>query len=197
MSAIAFPGHPSSSSQHDDSLYPLTLPFDSAPGFQMNPLSAHPPRTPRSSVIASNPMPFSLSVNTSKEEPEDHPTNVEVELNVDEEECQEKSAQKTQIHAQDIWREFLKTSSGRDKAFVLILLLQPLLLLIVFGIGNIQKIIQYSMNVYLVFHRAVSRHVPLQGARKRAFEVELLQRLGSTVSRLSLTRCGPVTASSD
>jgi hypothetical protein len=58
-------------------------------------------------------------MNTNREEPDDHPTDVEVELDVDEEESQEKSPAKTQIHAQDIWREIVKTSSGRDKAFVL------------------------------------------------------------------------------
>jgi hypothetical protein len=49
------------------------------------------------------------------------------------------------------------------------------------------------MNAYLVFHRTILRRVPLRGTKKKAFEVELLQRLGSTVSGLSLTRCGPVT----
>ena len=72
------------------------------------------------------------------------------------------------------------------------LLLQKLHLLIVFGIDDIQKIIQYSMKVYLLFHLAVSRRVPIQGARKSAFEVGLLRRLESTVSGLSLTRWVPV-----
>lgn len=66
---------------------------------------------------------------------------------------------------------------------------QQLLLLIAFGINDIQKIIQYSMKVYLLFHRAVSQRVPIQGARKNAFEVGLLRRLESTASGLSLTRC--------
>lgn len=64
-------------------------------------------------------MPFDSQMNSSKEEMEDHPTDVEVELDVDDEEGQDKSATKTQIHIQDIWRELLKTSTGRDKAFVL------------------------------------------------------------------------------
>jgi hypothetical protein len=119
MSDIAFPGHPSSSSQHDEGLYRLT--FDSMPtsGFQMNPQSAHPPRTPRTSVMTSGTTPFNSQVDSNKEEPEDHPADVEVEPDVDEEESQERAATKSQIHVQDICREFVKTSSGRDKAFVL------------------------------------------------------------------------------
>jgi hypothetical protein len=45
------------------------------------------------------------------------------------------------------------------------------------------------MKVYLLFHRAVAQRVPLQGPKKSAFEVEMLRRLESTVSGLSLTRC--------
>src|SRR5216683_2802805 len=75
--------------------------------------------------------------------------------------------------------------------------LQKLLVLIVFGIDDIQKIIQYSMKVYLLFHHAVSRRLPVRGARKSAFEVGLLRRLESTVSGLSMTRCVPVVRGSD
>ena len=54
---------------------------------------------------------------------------------------------------------------------------------------RLQKLVQYSMNVYLFFHRAVSRRMPIQGTGKRAFEVELLHRLESTTSGLSMARC--------
>ncbi|KAI0301792.1 hypothetical protein B0F90DRAFT_1838296 [Multifurca ochricompacta] len=166
MSVIAYPGQPSSSSHHDP-LYPLSFDSASAGGFQMNPLSAHPPRTSRNSVITTSAMSFSSQGNNSKEDMEERPDDPEEELDDDDEGSQEKSAAKGQVHAQDVWRELLKTSVGRDKAF---------------------KLIQYSMKVYLFFHTAISRRMPVQGARKRGFEAELLHRLESAVSRLSVTR---------
>jgi len=170
MSGIAFPGQPSSPSSHHHALYPLS--FDSAPagGFQMNPLSAHPPRTPRTSVTTT---PFSAHPNTGGEDTEEHPQ--ELELDVDEEDEEEedgpeKIAARNRVRAQEVLRELLETSAGRDKTF---------------------KIIQYAMKVYLLFHLAIFRRVPVQGAKRRAFENALLQRLQSTVSGLSLTRCVP------
>lgn len=59
------------------------------------------------------------------------------------------------------------------------------------GIDDTQKIIQYSMKVYLLFHYAVSRRMPVQAAGKGALERSLLRRLESTVSGLSVTRCVP------
>jgi len=112
-------------------------------------------------------MPFSSQPSAEKEEAEEPPNEVEVELDDEEEDGQEKRAAKSQVHPQEIWRELLETSGGRDKTF---------------------KIIQYAMKVYLLFHRAVVQRVPLQGPKKSAFEVELLRRLESTVSGLSLTR---------
>jgi len=113
-------------------------------------------------------MPFSSQVSAGDEETEEPPNELEVNSDEEEEEdSQEKSAAKNQIRGQEIWRELLETSGGRDKAF---------------------KIIQYSMKVYLLFHHAVSRRLPVRGARKSAFEVGLLRRLESTVSGLSMTR---------
>jgi len=132
----------------------------------MNPLSAHPPRTPKSSVNASNSMPFSHT-DARRDDIEEHTAETEVELDDEEEGAQEKSPAQNQVRTQDIWREFLKTSTGRDKAL---------------------KLIQYSMNVYLFFHRTVSRRMPVQGTQKRAFETELLHRLESTTSGLSMAR---------
>lgn len=54
---------------------------------------------------------------------EDHATEPDGELadeDEDEDEgAQEKSPTINQVHPHDIWREFLKTSAGRDKALVL------------------------------------------------------------------------------
>ena len=46
-------------------------------------------------------------------------SEIDVEVDNDEESAQEKSPAKNQVRAQDVWREFLKTSGGRDKALVL------------------------------------------------------------------------------
>ena len=72
-----------------------------------------------------------------------------------------------------------------------------LFLLIVFDIDDTQKIIQYSMKVYLRFHYAVSRRMPVRGVRSGAFERSLLRRLESTVSGLSLTRYVPTVCDPD
>jgi hypothetical protein len=115
MSTITFPGQPSSSSPHDV-LYPLSFDSVSHNGFQMNPESAHPPRTPRTS--ATTTVPFSSQASAEDEGTEDGPTELEIEVE-EEENSQEKSAAKNQVHTQEIWRELLGTSTGRDKAFVL------------------------------------------------------------------------------
>lgn len=133
----------------------------------MNPLSAHPPRTPQTSVNSSSSMPFSSHANANDDDAEERAADHDGELDDDDEGAEEKSLTKNPVHAQDIWRELLKTSVGRDKAF---------------------KLIQYSMKVYLFFHRAVSRRMPVQGTQKRAFEADLLNRLESTASGLSTTR---------
>jgi hypothetical protein len=50
---------------------------------------------------------------------EEHATELEVEVDDDDEGAQEKSPAQNQVRTQDIWREFLKTSVGRDKALVI------------------------------------------------------------------------------
>ena len=82
----------------------------------MNPLSSHPPRTPRTSIVAnaSNPYPNAKyqSVN------EDIQEKVDIEdIEIDDEEEKVKVAEK-RIKKEDVWREMFLTSAGRDKAFV-------------------------------------------------------------------------------
>jgi hypothetical protein len=65
-------------------------------------------------------MPFSSQVSAGDEETEEPPNELEVDSDEEEEEdSQEKSAANNQIRGQEIWRELLETSGGRDKAFVL------------------------------------------------------------------------------
>lgn len=87
----------------------------------MNPESAHPPRTPRTSVTTTTTttVPFSSQASAGDEGTEDGPTELEIEVNEEEEDGQEKSAAKNLVHAQEVWRELLETSTGRDKAIVL------------------------------------------------------------------------------
>jgi hypothetical protein len=86
---------------------------------------------------------------------------------------------------------YLRLAQGGIRHLYFTLPLQNLLPLIRLGMDGTQKIIQYAMKVYLLFHLAIFRRMPVQGAKKRAFENALLQRLQSTVSGLSLTRCVP------
>ena len=64
-------------------------------------------------------MPFSSHASAEREETEERPNELEVELEEEEEDSQEKSAAKTQVRAQEIWRNLLETGAGRDKTFVL------------------------------------------------------------------------------
>ena len=116
--------------------------FDVEGSFQMNPLSAHPPRTPRSSTTASAATsshsrphsahfgPMSVSIYDEKTDetetvhehgggkegvPADDDEANEVEL--DEEDERVRTAEK-RIGAHEVWRDIIATSYGRDKAFV-------------------------------------------------------------------------------
>lgn len=79
----------------------------------MNPLSSHPPRTPRTSVISSSHI-YGGDIYTPKEEViEQQP-----EYFSEDEDDKTQVEAKSHIRREDIWRELLKTSYGRDKAFV-------------------------------------------------------------------------------
>ena len=63
-------------------------------------------------------MPFSHS-DLKKEVMDEQASEIDVEVDNDDEGAQEKGPAKIQVQPQDVWREFLKTSGGRDKALVL------------------------------------------------------------------------------
>ncbi|KAI6034295.1 hypothetical protein BKA83DRAFT_4460754 [Pisolithus microcarpus] len=136
MSSIPFP-NPS------DDLGSTPHPASTVSGsFQMNPLSAHPPRTPRSSTSitptsSSHSRPLSAhfgSVNTSvydeKEEDTQHTRadavqdhtagddGDELAYELDEEDLRVKAAD-NKVPPHEVWRDILSTSYGRDKAFLL------------------------------------------------------------------------------
>ena len=110
MSSISFPNPHRSSGSHEDQFY--TPEFDNT-SFQMNPLSSHPPRTPRTSIVAN-----SSNTGNYQHSNEDHQEKVDVEdSEIDEEEEKVKSMER-KIKKEQVWREVFLTSAGRDKAFV-------------------------------------------------------------------------------
>jgi hypothetical protein len=120
MSSITFPhsDHASGPSSAHDQYY--APPFDASSSFHMNPLSSHPPRTPRTSIISSSSHTYNSSLFESKEEPQVHAV---VETDDDEDEDDHKGNSKTQevedhVRREAVWRELFLTSNGRDKAFV-------------------------------------------------------------------------------
>ncbi|KDR83551.1 hypothetical protein GALMADRAFT_235764 [Galerina marginata CBS 339.88] len=162
MSSISFPNsHRPTDSHHEDQFY--TPSFDTS-SFQMNPLSSHPPRTPRTSMHASSSNHYSASVYDAKEEIEE-PVDAE-DIEIDHEEDRVKVAE-TRIREEEVWREMFVTSNGRDKAF---------------------KLIQYSIRVGLVFHRSLTSTRLLRRPTRPPWEENIIQRLTSTASGLSTTR---------
>ena len=77
----------------------------------MNPLSARPPRTPRTSITTST-----YDHETTKEETQEvlHAD----EDDIDEPEDEKLKAAETSVRREEVWRDLFLTSSGRDKAFV-------------------------------------------------------------------------------
>ena len=115
MSSISFPNgsHYGMSSIHsnaedEDGPYHSTSGFDTTHGIQMNPHSPHPPRTPRTSTAystgydpsAPSPKRISATLDTEPEEERvhDHPAQ-------------------GRVKNEEVWREVVKSSDGRDKAF--------------------------------------------------------------------------------
>ncbi|KIL00364.1 hypothetical protein PAXRUDRAFT_821736 [Paxillus rubicundulus Ve08.2h10] len=175
MSSIAFPHSAdgdlasSSSSLHDSMHAQFYAPpsFDASNSFQINPLSAHPPRTPRPSTTAQSHF-GSMSIYDEKAEQQDWATEKGVHVdNADEEDKLEdqnegvKEAEK-KVGRHEVWRDMLLTSNGRDKAF---------------------KLIQYTIRVYLLFHTNV---VFRNGGA--AWQQALVRRLESARGGLSFTR---------
>lgn len=77
----------------------------------MNPLSSHPPRTPRVSVVSSN------VYNLSAYEKDEISSDLGAE-SIDEEDDERMKEAERRIRHEEIWREIVLTSNGRDKAFV-------------------------------------------------------------------------------
>lgn len=126
-SAISFPRSPSpahsSSTVTREDFFGSS--YNPSSSFQINPLSALPPRTPRTSIVESQSYTYGdSSIYSSSishtEETQEKPEAQEYEdeeVAEDVEDVASESAIK-KVKPLDVWREIIKTSSGRDKAFV-------------------------------------------------------------------------------
>ena len=81
----------------------------------MNPLSSHPPRTPKTSIIANSVHSYTPGFEPSEEQVDEHITPDDLDL--DEQDEKVKSAEK-KVLKEEVWREIILSSNGRDKAFV-------------------------------------------------------------------------------
>lgn len=92
----------------------------------MNPLSPHPPRTPRTSIISSSSSYVygsDVYASTASQPESKSEERAEVEEYGEEEIAEDADevvgeAAVKRVKAPEVWREVFKTSSGRDKAFV-------------------------------------------------------------------------------
>lgn len=80
----------------------------------MNPLSSHPPRTPRTSIIASTHV-YGASIYETKEEVQ---ADDDAEDDDNEEETDKMKEAESRVRHEEVWREMFLSSNGRDKAFV-------------------------------------------------------------------------------
>ncbi|KAG5637060.1 hypothetical protein H0H81_005972 [Sphagnurus paluster] len=118
MSSISFPAEQPGSS-NENGFYSSS--FDASASFHMNPLSAHPPRTPRSSIISPGPAGHVYSQTIYEPKGEIEALAAEKEYVEEEEEEEQESESKIEgirVRKEEVWRDLFLTSNGRDKAFV-------------------------------------------------------------------------------
>jgi len=113
MSSISFPGEQQASSAHSGHFYSASL--DDNSSFQMNPLSSHPPRTPRTSIITSTTHVYGSSTYETKEEADE---GVGADEEDDDDGEEKVKVAKGRVRREEVWRDMFLTSYGRDKAFV-------------------------------------------------------------------------------
>ncbi|KAL5488151.1 hypothetical protein ACEPAI_6259 [Sanghuangporus weigelae] len=176
MSTISFPGSASHTHSHSTSTQEdfFGSSYNPSSSFQVNPLSPHPPRTPRTSVIsASQSYVYGSDLYGSsasqQEEIQEKPVAAEYGEEEVAEDVDETVSQETvkKVKIPEVWREVLKTSSGRDKAF---------------------KTMQYTIRVYLLFYSTVGMSRMFSMRKKTRWEIEMVKRLEFTASSLSTTR---------
>lgn len=161
--------------------------FDGS-SFQMNPHSQHPPRTSvisRPSTAASSV--YGGNAYETKAEVQEKAVTDDGQDEEDEAEIRLREAKK-RVPKEEIWRDLLITSNGRDKAFVSLLIRMGYLRVLRLFPGT-QKIMQYSIRLYLLFHvRLTGTTIFRKKPTRAAWETELFKRLESTASGFSFTR---------
>lgn len=127
---------------------------------------------------------YPKEVYSSTEEHEERPLVPVSEDGEDEEKLETRAGKR--VRKEEVWRDVLSTSTGRDKALVCYF---PLAVIKNMDLTHYtKKLIQYSMRVYLFFHAGLrNSRMGTKGARS-PWEIELFQKLDSTMSGLSLTR---------
>lgn len=103
MSSISF--HPSARHNAVGESQYYSADFDTSASFTMNPLSSHPPRAPRN-----RDAPIAKEIISEVE-------TIESTSEIDEEEDSVKATER-KIRREEVWREMVLTSYGRDKTFV-------------------------------------------------------------------------------
>ncbi|CAL1702275.1 unnamed protein product [Somion occarium] len=171
MASITFPhaepglhSAPAASSSANDLGYFASSyePSNASFQIQMNPLSSHPPRTPRTSVTSSSQI-YGAEVYSSQEISEEQ-THIEVEDVSDDEDEKFHQDARRRIRKEAVWKELLTTANGRDKTF---------------------KLLQYSMRMYLLFHTSVAS---LGNSKRQSWENALFKRLETAIAGFSLSR---------
>lgn len=193
MSSISFPQSEDgdfipSSSLRDSMQSQFYAPpsFDVGNSFQMNPLSAHPPRTPRPSTAAQSHF-TNTTAGLYDEKSEEQATEkglagdtADEDEEVDEEGERVVEAEK-KVGRHEVWRDMLVTSDGRDKAFVRIAYFCASAAVLTHS-GR-QKLMQYSIRVYLLLHTKL-----LFRNSKAVWPQGLVRRLESARGGFSYTR---------
>ena len=124
-STISFPEEALSRShvstdEDEAQFYSSFVDASTSSGFQMNPLSSHPPRSPRHSIVSAGPGSSyhrtSIYSNKDRMDEEGNDSTEETD-SVEAGEEQMADAQR-QVRTEDVWRDMILTSNGRDKTFV-------------------------------------------------------------------------------
>jgi len=114
-------------------------------------------------------MAFSYNSDTALSNKEDTRPDLSVDVSgADLDDDDTTNSQTLRVSKEDIWKEMVKSSYGRDKTL---------------------KLIQYAMKVYVLFHVGFSsRYASAKGSTSPRWERSLIRRLDSTMSGLSLSR---------
>lgn len=158
--------------------------FDVGNSFQMNPLSAHPPRTPRPSTTAQSHF-GNMSYYDEKSEEQATEKGAAENIGDEDDEVDEESERvveaEKKVVRHEVWRDMLVTSGGRDKAFVRMSML--LCKCCSLTHSGRQKLMQYSIRVYLLLHTKL-----MFRNGKGIWQQGLVRRLESARSGFSFTR---------